>query len=373
MALSSQTSITFLGDICLARSLYGQQPSDLVESTLSEAIGRGSYVVGNLESVLKFEEIADSDHLDFQGDPKLLEALKFIDLFGLANNHINDFGDAGIKETLEALEGGGFEHCGVNDYVKRVVIGEREVEIIFAADMMNKAFGNNQNYKVLDLFSAEVDAVIERSVSDVEHTVLYAHTGLLFCAFPSVKIRDRLRQLVEHGLSAVITTHSHCTGGIEWYSGVPIVYSVGDTIMDGSSFRRRQSLAIDLRFSHNKLEPKVIDLQFRNSSLGAATKYERAKARLKRGWFSLVMSMPRACYRVAFNSLYRLSMLAHILSTVLFLLSRLGLSRTLQRLALRKAEVYRFLSWIGRDRRSNSTDYDAISPDRKIIRPDELR
>ena len=162
--------------------------------------------------------------------------------------------------------------------------------------MMNRPFGNDQNYSVLDLFEAELDAIIERSVSEVEHTVLYAHTGLLFCAFPSVKIRDRLQQLAAKGLSAVITAHSHCTGGIHWCQGVPIVYSVGDTIMDGSSFRRRQSFAIDLQFEGDTVVPKVIDLHFRHNTLAVANRYDRFKARLKRGWFSSVMSMPSLCY-----------------------------------------------------------------------------
>ena len=371
----SPNKLIFLGDVCLARSLYGRSADTLVDTSVADALlSKNNCVVGNMESVLRESESGDCDHLDFQGDPSLLRELQFVDIWGLANNHINDFGDDGIRETIEAIERAGFRWSGVNNYMRMLKINGFDVAVIFAADMMNKSFDKDQEFSTLDLYSHELELVIEGAVKKADFAVLYAHTGLLFCPYPSVKIRERLLQLTEKGLSAILTAHSHCTGGIEWTKhGVPIVHSLGDTIMDGASFRRRRSTAAVLQFLDTGVDVAILDFSFKQKVLVLAGWVHHVRAAAERRVFSFIMKMPQWFYVRIFNWLYRLSMLAHIASTLRLLLLSLGVRGTVRRLALRRAEVFRFASWLRRDRKKSSTDYDAILPDRKVIKVKDLQ
>ena len=371
---SSPQRLVFFGDICLARSLYGESADSLVDTAVSRDLCRDSLVVANMESVLRDYEDVDCDHLDFQGDPKLLSGLDFVDVFGLANNHINDFGDDGIRETIEAIEQAGFDWCGVNAYISEMMVDGFKVAVIFASDMMNKAFDESQTFSTLDLYSGELENTVELAAQSADFTILYVHTGLLFCPFPSMKLRRRLLQLTTEGVAAIITAHSHCAGGIEWSTnGVPIIYSLGDTIMDGASFRRRRSFAAELQFSAHGVAVKLLDLKFKGKALELAGRVHKIRAALNRVVFTFIMILPLWIYSGIYNWLYRLSMLFHISSTLRYLVYTLGLSGTIRRLALRRTEVFRFASWLRRDRKASSTDYDAILPNRKVIKAKDLK
>lgn len=371
---NTPSKLTFLGDICLARSLRDTlDPGLLVDNDIRDSLEQ-SFVIANMESVLRSDNDPDCDHLDFQGDPRLLSGLSCVNLFGLANNHINDFGDLGIDETISVLSDSGFGSCGVNHYVSTIDLSGWTANVIFAADMMNKQFAPTQNHEVLSLYSKELDEILKSSSSLTETTILYVHTGLLFCAFPSIILRERLHQLVDLGVSAVITAHSHCEGGVEYTkSGAPIFYSLGDTIMDGASMRRRRSQAVTIFENQTRLDFEVLDLVFEKNVLKEKATLSRQYAYLRRHLFTFIMSWPPWLYRLSFNGLYRLSMLAHVSSTLMFLVRTLGLRGTMSRVLLRRREALRFFSWVSRDRKQSSTDYDAIEPDRKVIRAEELK
>ena len=103
--------IGFLGDICLARKVYSAKAESLLSQEVIEVLNDCDFVVANLESVLVKERDANFDHLSFQGNSSLLVGLRSVNLFGLANNHINDFGDTGIENTIKCVEENNFRHA----------------------------------------------------------------------------------------------------------------------------------------------------------------------------------------------------------------------------------------------------------------------
>lgn len=66
-----------------------------------------------LESPTVIKAKTDGDHLNFNGNPDILEQLDWIDCFSLSNNHINDYGNLGMDETVSSLNEKGFTHNGL--------------------------------------------------------------------------------------------------------------------------------------------------------------------------------------------------------------------------------------------------------------------
>ena len=60
------------------------------------------------------------------------------------------------------------------------------------------------------------------------------HGGNEGYPYPSPRLMDTCRFLVEQGANAVICQHSHCVGCYEEYRGGHIVYGQGNLIFDAS-------------------------------------------------------------------------------------------------------------------------------------------
>ena len=70
--------------------------------------------IGNLESPITTAPRVASDKLTLRGTPRALESLRWagFDCLSLANNHMMDFGAAGLIETCERLSDAGIAHVG---------------------------------------------------------------------------------------------------------------------------------------------------------------------------------------------------------------------------------------------------------------------
>ena len=106
--------ISFIGDIMLGRFLaekYTKQRYQLVSDNLLNSVKETDIRIANLESPISSQTTDDS--LRFAANADLLEQFKWVDCFSLSNNHINDFGNQGMKETIEALNAKSIGHNGL--------------------------------------------------------------------------------------------------------------------------------------------------------------------------------------------------------------------------------------------------------------------
>ena len=101
-----------VGDIALRRKPEGRDPFEFVKETLGEA----DLVFGNLEVPLTsarepVEEKAEPLRAPVE-QSSYLSAANF-SVVNLANNHIGDYGPAGVLETIDSLQRAGIGHVGV--------------------------------------------------------------------------------------------------------------------------------------------------------------------------------------------------------------------------------------------------------------------
>ena len=375
------TKISFIGDVMLGRVIgqrYRKRKNHIVEHTLRDKIIDGADLLfANLESPVVNKSKTDGDHLQFRGNPDALNELKWIDAFTLSNNHITDCGTEGITETIEILEKNEFKHNGIFKKEYKPFLFDNngdKIAIVVATDMLNIPFAENCEWKTLRVGNIEVMKVLKKYHDAGYCVILYAHIGMLFTRYPNPFTRDYLHECVDNGADIVVTAHSHCLGGMESYNNKPIFHSLGDFVMDGNSFRRRQSAALKLEIEGRKVKswnivPAIIDMNYMtvcpesNIDIKMRKSFEKVTTDLKKH---------TADYQHFFKTQYKKEMIYHTISTLHFLLKQRGLSGMLKMVGMRFEEVLRMFTWVSKDRSKDRRDDDAIKADRKKFKEEDL-
>jgi poly-gamma-glutamate synthesis protein (capsule biosynthesis protein) len=171
----------------------------------------------------------------FKGEPshvKGLTAASF-DVACLANNHVLDYGVAGLRETLRVLARAGIKTVGAGLTEAQAltplslhVRGQRVhiVNISEGEDLTATNGGPGVFGWDVTLAAAQTRAL--KRLGGV--VVVIAHCGLEYVPFPPPYVVSAFRALVEAGADCVIGHHPHVPQGIEWWRGRPIIYSLGN-------------------------------------------------------------------------------------------------------------------------------------------------
>ena len=214
---------------------------------------------------------------------------------GLANNHIMDYGRAGLKTTLESLHGFACLGAGLS------------VEAAYRASLIELqglriallAFGEAQ-FGVLDDKSDEGTAgfawidhpharrAVQNARKTADWVLVQVHAGLEMVDIPLPEWRARYRELIDLGADMVIGHHPHVTQGSEEYAGKYIHYSLGNFYM-GSLFNvgSGSGSALEVVIDGNGLSSVVIPLHLSqgeidlDKSIEARDRYQKLCNKLK--------------------------------------------------------------------------------------------
>ena len=165
-----------------------------------------------------------------------------IDVLGLANNHIMDHGAAGLEYTLRVCAeagigtvGAGKDLAAARRMLIREVGGVRVGIIAMAEREFSIATREGWGANPLDVIDFVRNVAENRGRFD--YLVALVHGGFEFAPYPSPRIRNTCRFLVEQGANAVFVQHTHCLGGYEFHQGGFIAYGQGAVIMDEAIYR----------------------------------------------------------------------------------------------------------------------------------------
>lgn len=362
------TKINFIGDVMLGRFVaerYVQKPYQLISDDVRSVLNDVDNCIANLESPISSQTTDDS--LKFAANGELLEQFKWVDCFSLSNNHINDFGTEGMKETIEALDAKGIVHNGLyGDTYKPFIIerGDEKIAIITCADMMNYEFSEDCPYKTFRVNRPhEIEACIKYYKAQGYFVILYAHVGMLFTRFPNPVIRNFVHRMVDVGSDCVVTAHPHCLGGYEYYKNKLIVYSLGDFLMDGASFRRRKAGVLKLSIENGNIKEWAIIPVQTNDDLQVHKSDERTARKMHADfeWVAKQIAKHSTDYDNYYKWQYKKELLAHSWSTLLFEYHRRGLKGLLSTLSKRFSAVSSMVRRMITDRSKMSFDADAVS------------
>ena len=162
-----------------------------------------------------------------------------VDFVTLANNHILDQGEQGLRSTCDLLRKNNIAYCGVGNnlsiakapYIfkfdgKKIGIyacAEHEFSIATEDSAGANPFDPLESFDHVSALSQEADYVI----------VLY-HGGKEHYRYPSPNLQRVCRKFIKSGAGLVVCQHSHCIGCEEKYLGGTIVYGQGNFLFDDS-------------------------------------------------------------------------------------------------------------------------------------------
>jgi poly-gamma-glutamate capsule biosynthesis protein CapA/YwtB (metallophosphatase superfamily) len=370
-----------VGDIMLSRLIgqkFEQTSYDIVDYKVVDVLKDSDYVIANLESPILNKKLKNSDHLVFNANSKALKQFDYINFFSLSNNHINDCDSKGIEDSISALDELKFDHNGVftKEYHPHTFSkNDSKFAIFTCTDMMNIAI--KHHYKVPDVNDTFLIESLKEYKSNGYIIIMYAHMGQLFTRFPNPIIRDYARKYCDAGADIVLSVHPHVLGGIEEYNGKKIIYSLGDFVMDGSSFRRRRSCILNFEYSFS--EKKFINFEmiptYVNKNLITILAPEDQKKKAIKSWLYIsenLKSINFEKYPEKYKFLYKKEIILHNSSTIRFLIKNIGLIGFLKLLLKRMDEVKMMFKWILTDRSKFTRDDDAILDNRKKFSSKDL-
>ncbi len=155
----------------------------------------------------------------------------------MANNHIMDYGEMGLLQTIDETKNVGLDYVGsgtAQDPNRQVLFAERDGTTVAIINCCEREFsvtsktlsGANplnpieQYYQILD------------AKENADYVVVITHGGIEHFPHPTPRMKDTYHFLIDAGADAVVNHHQHCYCGYETYMGKPIFYGLGNFCFD---------------------------------------------------------------------------------------------------------------------------------------------
>jgi poly-gamma-glutamate synthesis protein (capsule biosynthesis protein) len=213
-------------------------------------------------------------NFNFRADPMLVAALESagVDVVSLANNHLMDYGEVGLIDTLSTLDTAKIAHFGAGRtlaaarepaivtvkgtrfaFLGYFFLGDRNIEpeqVIATAQTPGVAGHHSDLATIKEWVQADVKAA--RARADV--VIPFFHWGREGNSQPEPYQVELAHAAVDAGASAVLGSHPHVLQGLETYRGAPIAYSLGNFVFGGNwNPGDKRTALLQLDFNGGKL------------------------------------------------------------------------------------------------------------------------
>ncbi len=210
-------------------------------------------------------------------DPSSYSVVKQLgfDLFGLANNHILDFEESCLCETIEKLEKQSSGVIGVQFGVKNAydpyILEKDGMKVAFFSAAEN-SFGVLSDYAECGhahLFSRELLIQIRKYKKICDKIVLLAHAGLENINIPMPELVDAYKNFIDSGVDVVIGHHPHVVQGWESYGNGLIFYSLGNFLWQRrtQNFVNMKTVMVGVHIDDAEISYEIIPVRTENNRL----------------------------------------------------------------------------------------------------------
>ncbi|WP_236333567.1 CapA family protein [Paenibacillus auburnensis] len=242
-------TLTFAGDILLD-GFVGEQIArygvNFPFAKVAPALQKADIAFANLETPVSVRGKAAEKTFAFRSKPTALGGLKYagIDGVSLANNHILDYGQVAMLDTLTHLDRYKIGHTGAGSNIEqaykpyvKTVKGKR-VAILGASRVLSGPswYAGKTSPGAASAYTAEpLLGAIRKSAKENDYTIVYLHWNEEFKDYPEPYARTLAKQMIDSGADIILGAHSHCLMGIEYYKHKPIYYSLGNFVFNRST------------------------------------------------------------------------------------------------------------------------------------------
>ena len=241
----SLITLKFIGDIFPADELmtsgFGikSKTTSAIAQTwirdIKQSIGTADMIMGNLESPLLNND--SQQHPLFHGRALFARMLKEagINVLNIANNHILEHGNEGVRQTIETLERNNILRVGMmhehKAKITTLTIKGIKIGIAGFCDERICHLPNPGVYPPL-VEQLLVDTLHRMSEQKVHIKILSLHWGNEYINMPSMEQRKLAYHLINQGADLIIGHHPHVIQPYEQYKNGHILYSLGNFCFD---------------------------------------------------------------------------------------------------------------------------------------------
>ncbi|MBK5251393.1 MAG: CapA family protein [Peptostreptococcaceae bacterium] len=262
------------GDIMLGRRvgrLLDDNGGESAYRGFSTVFSRSDVLFGNLECSLseKGQKLLEKG-IWLRASPNKAELLKEagFSILSLANNHILDYGNEALSDTIAFLEEEGIGHVGAGKDIEAA----RKPEIFKKGDTSIGFLAYNEfsyyfwSYQERRKFVAEKDVPgtapmdlgpiiddIKKLKSRVDLVAVSLHWGIEESNMETEEQRRVAHALIDAGADIIIGHHPHVLQGLEIYRGRPILYSLGNYIFDQNNENNKQGMVAEIEIVRGNL------------------------------------------------------------------------------------------------------------------------
>ncbi len=280
---NNEISVLFLGDVMLSRGVAYQISKNDDQyypfKNIQTLLQKNDFVFVNFESpIIDGKEIHQGE-MAFRVNEDMAPILKEMNfsVISLANNHMLDFGQKGLLNTLKLLDDNGIKYIGAGENYQEAhrykILEKNNIKLAFLAyndsDVIletNEATENRPGTAFMNLEALKQDVAEAKTAADF--VIVSMHSGTEYKENPNDRQIEFARAAVDAGADLIIGHHPHVVQLIEKYENSYIFYSLGNSIFDQAwSKETTEGIAVQISFSKGKIENiKILPLVIGNYS-----------------------------------------------------------------------------------------------------------
>ena len=253
------TTLSFIGD-CIFGNETGtpyegnflwyaeNKPHDYFFSEVYEELSKDDLTFANFECVLTDRDLQKS-HKDY--DPAFwfrapashadILSLGSVEVAGIVNNHIYDFGDEGYADAVDALTA---QNIAVGEELKPLYFEKNGIRI---GAVYVPLWASYQTQYTLN--------VLEEMQEKCDYKIVFFHGGEEAIHEPDNYKITACREIAESGLcDLIVGAHPHVLQPMEIVNGVPIVYSLGNFCYSGSNYPENKTVIFQVMLTQKQGE-----------------------------------------------------------------------------------------------------------------------
>jgi poly-gamma-glutamate capsule biosynthesis protein CapA/YwtB (metallophosphatase superfamily) len=274
---SQSVKIVAAGDILLGRGVEYhinrvQKDFTYPFRNVADILRKGDVVFANLEAPLteSTKSLDPNGKIVLKSPQKAADGIKYagFNVLNLANNHIMDYYEEGLLDTIEVLEKHGIAYAGagknINEARQPAIIEKNglKVAVLSYTDMAELTFKGNPMLsfaadedksgvapRKYELIKEDMDSIRENA----DILIISLHWGVENSFSVTEEQREFAYRLIDDGADIILGHHPHRFQGVEIYNGKPIIYSLGNFIFDQNDPNNQESFIVHMELKDKKL------------------------------------------------------------------------------------------------------------------------
>jgi poly-gamma-glutamate synthesis protein (capsule biosynthesis protein) len=170
-----------------------------------------------------------------KADPIAAERLSHVgfNILSLANNHIMDYGQEGLNETLEVLAKHDIKTIGAGKNLlearKPAIFRINGVNVGILAYCDTYIAGKRRPGVAPTKY---IEQDIKNLKDNADFIIVSIHQGMDVSEYPLKSEIEQMHRIIDWGANIILRHHPHVVQGVEEYNGGIILYSLGNFVFD---------------------------------------------------------------------------------------------------------------------------------------------